>query len=207
VLLLDEPFANHDAPTRQAITADLEETVRGTGMAAILVTHDRAEALRLSDRMVVLQGGRIVQAGTPTHVMNEPASAFIAACVGMDTILEGTVERCDDGALEIDLDRGHIAALGSGAPGDRVFCCIRPESVLLESSDPGRATSARNAWRARITGVTSMGPYLKVQLDCGFPLVSAVTPESYAALALRVGREVYASVKATSVHVIPHRPG
>ncbi|HET9596011.1 MAG TPA: TOBE domain-containing protein, partial [Anaeromyxobacteraceae bacterium] len=63
-------------------------------------------------------------------------------------------------------------------------------------------TSARNVYRARVTGVASLGPYLKVSVDCGFPASSYVTPESIAALGLREGLEVFASFKATAVHVI-----
>jgi tungstate transport system ATP-binding protein len=202
VLLLDEPFANLDAPTRQEVTADLERTIRGSGMAAILVTHDRSEALRLSDRMVVLHAGRIVQSASPSEVMNNPANEFIAACVGMDTIVAGTIERCADRQLVVAVPGARIEAVGSGPVDGRVFCCIRPENVTLEAEDPGGQTSARNVYRARVTAVTSMGPYLKIHLDCAFPLVSYVTPESFTALGLREGREVFASFKATSVHVI-----
>ena len=202
VLLLDEPFANLDAPTRQGITADLERTIRGSGMAAILVTHDRAEALRLSDRMVVLHAGRIVQSASPSEVMNNPANEFIASCVGMDTIVAGTIERCVDRQLVVDVPGGRIEAVGSGPVDGRVFCCIRPENVTLESEDPGGQTSARNVYRSRVTAVTSMGPFFKILLDCAFPLVSYVTPESFTGLGLREGREVFASFKATSVHVI-----
>ncbi len=202
MLLLDEPFANLDAPTRQGITADLERTIRGAGMAAILVTHDRTEALRLSDRMVVMKAGRIVQAASPSEVMNNPANEFIAECVGMDTILEGIVERSADRQLVVAVPGGRVDAIGDGPVGSRVFCCIRPENVILEANDPVPQTSARNVYPARVVGVASMGPFLKVQLDCGFPVVSYVTPESFSALGLREGREVYASFKATSVYVI-----
>jgi tungstate transport system ATP-binding protein len=202
MLLLDEPFANLDAPTRQGITADLERTVRGAGMAAILVTHDRTEALRLSDRMVVMKAGRIVQAASPSEVMNHPANEFIAECVGMDTILEGIVERSADRQLVVAVPGGRVDAIGDGPVGSRVFCCIRPENVILGAVDPGTGTSARNVYPARVVAIASMGPYLKIQLDCGFPVVSYVTPESFSALELREGREVYASFKATSVCII-----
>ena len=89
VVFLDEPFANLDLPTRESITTDLERTLREAGMAAVLVTHDQAEALRLSDRIVVLNGGRIVQSDAPSAVMNNPINEFVASCVGMETIVEG----------------------------------------------------------------------------------------------------------------------
>jgi len=208
LLLLDEPFANLDAPTRAAITSDLERAARDEGIALVLVTHDRGEALRLADRMVVLQHGRIVQAAAPTEVMNHPVDEFVAACVGCDTILPGTVERCEGDRLVVAVAGGRrVEAIGSGPRGGRVLCCIRPENVVLEANDPQDQTSARNVYGARVMGVESLGPFFRIRLDCGFELASYVTPESYAALGLREGREVFASVKATSVHVIHRGPG
>ncbi len=202
VLLLDEPFANLDPPARQSITDDLEKTIRGTGMAAILVTHDRSEALRLSDRIVVMQGGRIVQADSPSVVMNNPANEFIAACMGMETILDGVVERSGEGQLSVSVAGRRIEAIGEAGPGAGVYCCIRPENVTIDMARPGVATSARNLFPARIVGTSSMGLYLKIQLDCGFTLISYVTPESFASLKLEPGKDVFASFKATAVHVI-----
>ena len=203
VLLLDEPFANLDPPTRQSITDDLEKTVRGTGMAAILVTHDRSEALRLSDRIVVMNGGRIVQADTPSVVMNNPANAFIAACMGMETILDGVVDRSRDGQLTVSVAGRRIEAIGALGTGASVYCCIRPENVTIDLEHPSVATSARNLFSARIVGTSSMGLYLKIHLDCGFSLISYVTPESFTSLKLEPGKGVFASFKATAVHLIP----
>jgi tungstate transport system ATP-binding protein len=202
VVFLDEPFANLDLPTRQAITDDLEETIRDAGMAAILVTHDQAEALRLSDRIVVMKGGRIVQADVPSAVMNEPVDEFVASCVGMETILDGLVRRSTGWEIGVDVAGREIDAVGTGAPGDAVYCCIRPENVVIDVVDPARTSSARNVFPARILSVASVGPYLKVKLDCGFPLVAHVTGESFATLRLHEGKDVFASFKATAIHVI-----
>ena len=95
-----------------------------------------------------------------------------------------------------------VAAVGDAEPGDAVHLCVRPENVMLEPRAPVRATSARNVFPARITGIASIGPYLKLRLDCGFPLVAHVTAESYARLGLAPGRMVHAVFKATAVHVI-----
>ena len=202
VLLLDEPFANLDAPTRESITDDLEKTVRGAEMAAILVTHDRSEALRLSDRILVMQGGKIVQADAPSVVMNCPANEFVATCMGMETILDGVIERNEDGQLTVSIAASRIDAIGEGAPGARVYCCIRPENVTIDLVHPGVATSARNVFPARIVSMSSMGFFLKIGLDCGFRLVSYVTPESFTRLHLEEGKDVFASFKATAVHVV-----
>jgi tungstate transport system ATP-binding protein len=202
VVLLDEPFASLDAPTRQAITDDVERTVREAGMAAILVTHDAAEALRLADRIVVLHQGRIVQSDTPSVVLNQPVNEFVASCVGMETILEGEVRRRSGWELEVAVGDALVEAVGAAEVGDPVHLCIRPENVVLEPLAPARPTSARNVYPARIAGVASIGPYLKLRLDCGFPLVTHVTAESWALLGLGPGKMVQAVFKATAVHVI-----
>lgn len=202
VVLLDEPFTSLDLPTRQSIAEDLERAIRDARMAAVLVTHDQAEALRMSDRIVVMNGGRIVQADVPSTVMNSPVNAFVASIVGMDAIVEGVVVR-DAGGGEIIVSAGgrEIDALGEAAPGDHVYCCIRPENVVVDVS-PSRTSSARNVFAARIESVASVGPYLRVKLDCGFPLVAHVTVASFSALQLREGKDVFASFKATAIHVI-----
>ncbi len=202
VVFLDEPFANLDLPTRQSITDDLERTVREERMAAVLVTHDRAEALRLSDRIVVMNGGRIVQSDAPSVVMNNPINEFVASCVGMESILEGVIRRKAGWEIVVSVAGKDIDALGEGSPGDHVYCCIRPENVIIDVGNPSRTSSARNAFPARIEGLASVGPYLKVKLDCGFPLVAHVTGESFATLRLEVGKQVFASFKATAIHVI-----
>lgn len=202
VVFLDEPFANLDLPTRQSITQDLESTIRASGMAAVLVTHDRSEALRLSDRIVVMNAGRVVQSDVPSVVMNNPANEFVASCVGMETILAGEVLRSDRWEIVVGVAGKEIDAVGEGAPGDPVYCCVRPENVVIEVVNPAATSSARNVFASRITRVASVGPFLELRLDCGFPLVAHVTAESFAMLGLHEGKEVFASFKATAIHVI-----
>jgi tungstate transport system ATP-binding protein len=206
VVLLDEPFANLDLPTRQSITDDLERTIRHAGLAAILVTHDQAEALRLGDRIVVMNGGRVVQSDAPSVVMNNPVNEFVATCVGMETILPGVVRRSAGGEMVVDVAGREVDAIGTGAAGEHVYCCIRPESVTLDIADPSRTSSARNVFPARIASVTAVGPYLRVKLDCGFPLVAHVTRESFTTLALADRTCLFATVKATAIHVIRTSP-
>jgi tungstate transport system ATP-binding protein len=202
VLLLDEPFTGLDAPARRSIVDDLERTVRDAGTAAILVTHDQSEALRLSDRIVVMNGGRVVQSGTPSVVMNEPANAFVASWVGMESILEGVICRSTGSAIVVSVGGREIEAMGDGSRGDHVYCCIRPESVLLHVVNPSSTTSARNVFPARIVSATAAGPFLALRLDCGFSLVAHVSRASFAALDLARREEVFASIKATAIHVI-----
>lgn len=207
VLLLDEPFTGLDPSIRQSIVDDLERTIRETGTAAILVTHDQSEALRLSDRIVVMDEGRVVQSAAPSIVMNHPVNPFVASWFGMESVLDGEIRRRAGCEIVVSVSGREIEAVGDGAPGDHVYCCVRPEGVLLSVVNPSSSTSARNVFPARIVSVVSAGPFLKLKLDCGFSLVAHLTHESFAALKLEQRSNVFASFKATAIHVIRKADG
>ncbi len=202
VIFLDEPFAALDPPTRQAITDDLESIVHGTGITMVMVTHDQSEALKMSERIVVMNAGRIVQSGSPSAVMNNPVNEFVANFVGMNTIVEGKVVDVAEGTVMVSVPGGEIAAVGEQLPGEVVYCCIRPENIFIALHLPNDSASARNVFPAKILAIDSLGPFLKLNMDCGFPLVSYVTREAYTKLGLVEGKEVFASFKATAVHII-----
>ena len=201
LVLLDEPFVALDPPTRQALTDDLEQVLRESGTAAILSTHDQSEALRLADRMMVMNGGVIVQTGAPTEVMNHPATEFVAAFVGMENIFTGTATTTGSGLLSMALGGQHVEFMGGGAPGENVVLCIRPEHVVVTTSDPDRHTSARNVFAGTVIRIVPLGLFNKVYLECGFTLVATVTNQSRDELQLAPGTPVFASFKATSVHL------
>jgi tungstate transport system ATP-binding protein len=202
MIFFDEPFANLDPPTRQTLSEDMVRIIRETGISSVLVTHDQSEALRLSDRIVVMNKGQVVQTGTPAEIMNRPVNGFVANFVGMETILKGIVKQNIDGSMVIFVAENQIDAIGDAAEGQEVYCGIRPENVVIDIVDPRITTSARNVFPARITEISSLGPFLRLSLDCGFPVVSYLTREAFASLKLEQGKEVYASFKATSVHII-----
>lgn len=205
VILFDEPFANLDPPTRQALTEDIDRVIRDRGIAAMLVTHDQSEALRMSQRIVVMNGGRIVQEGTPAAVMNQPVNEFVANFVGMETILEGEVLRNHDQQVAVRVAGQEVDTVGEEKPGELVYLCIRPENVTVSTGHGEEKSSARNHFSGTVAEIASLGPFLKLRLDCGFPLTAYVTRESFTELALFEGKQVFASFKATSVHVIRRR--
>jgi tungstate transport system ATP-binding protein len=202
ILFLDEPLANLDPPSRESLTEDLERILRETRTTAIFATHDRIEALRLSDRIAVVRGGGILQIGTPEEVMNHPVNEFVAFFVGIETVLTGKVIHQEDGTLVVLVEGGRIEAVGEAKLGEDVTLCIRPENVTLSNPSYQEMTSARNVVRGKISRVVSLGFYQKVELDCGFPLVAYVTHTSIENLSLIEGKEVKASFKATAVHVL-----
>jgi tungstate transport system ATP-binding protein len=203
IVFLDEPFSSLDPPTREGLITDLERILRETHTTAVLATHDQTEALRLADRMAVMNGGRIAQIGPVAEVINRPVDGFVASFVGVETVLPGRVVETSDGVFVAAVEGGRIQAVGHVRTGERVLCCIRPEHVTLSANTPSPASSARNVFQATIRKITPMGLFQRVHLDCGFELVALVTRLSLEELSLAEGKEVRASFKATAVHVIP----
>jgi tungstate transport system ATP-binding protein len=202
VLFLDEPFSSLDPPTRESLIEDLERVLRQMDTTTVFATHDRMEALRLSDRIAVMNQGRILQIGPPAEVMNQPSDEFVASFVGVETILTGRVSNKNHGSFVASIEGKEVVAVGEIKVGESVAFCIRPENVTLTVSPQRELTSARNVFPGRIVKVVSLGLYHRVQLDCGFPLVAFVTTHSLENLFLREGQLVSASFKATAIHVI-----
>ncbi len=202
ILLLDEPFASLDPPTRDSLIEDLEPILQKTRTAVLFATHDRLEALRLSNRIAVMNQGSILQIGPPEEVMNHPANEFVASFVGVETILAGKVVRKDKGTFVASVSGQEIEAVGDAHLGEEVVLCVRPENVTLLTWPSQEGTSARNKFPGKIVKIIPLGLYQKVYLDCGIPLVSYVTNHSLEELALTEGKEVKASFKATAVMVM-----
>ena len=202
ILFLDEPFAALDPPTREALIEDLQAVLQDTHTTTIFATHDRAEALRLSDRIGVMNNGKILQIGAPEEVMNHPMNEFVANFVGVETILRGKVIRKEEGSFVASVSGYEIEAVGEVKLGETVALCIRPENVTVSTVNRKLTTSERNVFHGRITKITPLGFFQKIQLDCGFPLVAYVTRHSLDDLSLGEGKDVDASFKATAIHVV-----
>ena len=201
LLLLDEPFSALDPPTRGGLLEDLGRILADTGTSALLATHDQAEASRLANRLAVMKGGRILQAGALQQVMNHPDDPFVAAFVGMETLLQCTVTAAVEGVLTLALAGHELTAVGDAVAGDSILVGIRPEHVTL-SLQTDKTSSARNQLPGTVTKVIPWGPFHREELDCGFDLSTWVTPQSLTELALAPGRPVVAAFKATAVHVV-----
>jgi tungstate transport system ATP-binding protein len=199
ILLLDEPFASLDPPTRDLLIEDLEQILRQTRTTAVFATHDRMEALRLSDRIAVMNSGRILQIGSSVEVMNHPVDEFVASFVGVETILSGKVIKRNGGTFVASIGGREVEVVGDAHLGETVLLCIRPENVTLSTRSSEEGTSARNVFPGRIEKIVSLGFFQKIELNCGFPLVAYVTNHSLEELSLAEGKEVKASFKATAV--------
>jgi tungstate transport system ATP-binding protein len=206
IVFLDEPFSALDPPTREALIGDLEKILCEMRTTAVLSTHDQTEALRLADRIAVVNKGKIAQIGPVAEVMNRPADGFVASFVGVETVLAGRVIKVSDGVFTASIEGGReIEAVGLVCLGASVLCCIRPENITIATNSDRSRTSARNVYPGKIRKVTALGLFHRVHVDCGFDLVAYVTRQSLDELFLEEGKEVTASFKATAVHVIPRQ--
>ena len=204
LLLLDEPFASLDAPTRLRLRREVRALLQTTGTPAILVTHDRTEALAMGDTIAVVIGGRVRQIGPVSDVFSRPTNADVAGSLGIDAVVPGRVAGSAGGLIEVSVGDVvlHVAEREPAAAGAAVYVCVRAEDVTLETRASGHA-STRNHLAARVVAIASEGPIERVTLDCGFALDALITRRSREELNLTPGAQVTAAIKATSVHLVP----
>jgi spermidine/putrescine transport system ATP-binding protein len=144
-LLLDEPLGALDLKLRKEMQLELKDLQQRTGTTFVYVTHDQEEAMTMSDRIAVMNGGVVEQLATPRELYQRPASAFVAGFIGTSNLIELRVDRRDDGLLVMDVGEGErIMAVqpdaGAGAA-DRATITVRPEWIKLVSGDAGPRAS------------------------------------------------------------------
>lgn len=204
LLLLDEPLAALDTPTRLRLRGELRHLLRELGIPAILVTHDRFEALALGDLIVVMADGRNQQSGPVTEVFNRPDNLAIAHIAGTETVLPARVLKVADGIITVAVGDVKLVAVAVGFPEEatEAHVCIRAEDVMLVT-DALPAASARNRFSATVVALERDGPLLRVELDCGFPLKALLTPQAAAEMKLQPRAAVGVLIKAPHIHLIP----
>jgi molybdate transport system ATP-binding protein len=201
VLLLDEPLSALDARTRAAAGRELAAVLRAASAPALLVTHDFTEAALLGERVGVVDGGRIVQLGTPGEVAAEPASAFVADFTGA-VVLPGVARAGADGLTHVELDGGGTVA--STAPGEGpVAVSIYPWEIVLAPAGTQADDSAQNHLAVDVVSVTAVGNRVRVGLAAPAPLTAEVSDASARRLGLAPGTRAVASWKAAATRLLP----
>jgi putative spermidine/putrescine transport system ATP-binding protein len=160
VMLLDEPFSALDRKLRDSMQIETRELLRRIGATAIFVTHDQEEALVMSDRVVVMNNGRVEQIDTPQAVYRNPATPFVLDFVGQSLRLAGRVESAESGVLAIVTAHGIVRASGTAARGARVLVAVRPERVELAPP-----SSEHNGTNAAVRDVVFVGSKTHVLLE------------------------------------------
>jgi molybdate transport system ATP-binding protein len=215
LLLLDEPLSALDAPTRDTLRGELRHLLESSGVPAVVVTHDRTEALALGDRLVVLVDGTVRQVGPVHEVFSAPVDSEVARVVGTENVFPSRLVRRADGLAVVRAGAAELVGVDPGGLEDEAFACIRAEDVVLEGSVSGgsapapvreaHASSAQNRLSGVVASRREEGPLVRITVDCGVRLVALVTRASAERLGLVPGRSVTAAVKAPSVRIVPRR--
>lgn len=194
LLLLDEPLAALDASSRLHIRSELGRHLDEYPGHTLLVTHDPLDAMVLADRIVIVEGGRVVQEGPPAAVARQPRTDYVAQLVGLNlyrgTASGTTVDVADGGTLT-------VAEPAAGA----VYVAFPPTAVSLHPSRP--EGSPRNCWPVTIAGIEQHAHTVRVRLDGTPPVLADITPAVVAELELAQGTRLWATVKATETTTYP----
>ncbi len=203
LLLLDEPFAALDQPTRETLIVELGRILRHDRITTVMVTHDRSEAMTLGDRVAVLMAGRIQQIDETARLFQSPISEVVARFVGVETIVDGKVIRAEDGLVSLDAGGQTVEVAAAAQPGDRVRFCLRPEDVALAIPEQITGGSPGNHLSGTVISLQPQGVHVRVTVDCGFPLMALITRRSVEDMRLVAGSPVVAIFKAIAAHVLP----
>lgn len=200
VLFLDEPTASLDPVSAARIENVLGQLTRLRSLTVVMTTHDMAQGQRLAQRIGVLMAGELLQIGEPGEIFCSPVNREVAEFVGVENILAGRVEDKSESLALIDVGGAKLQAVTDCGLGDLVWVTVRPEDITF--AKVRERTSARNVFRGVITKVTGVGALVRIEVDCGFPLLGVLTRKSAEDLGIEAGGEIYVGFKATAVHVI-----
>jgi tungstate transport system ATP-binding protein len=203
VLLLDEPTANLDPVSSEVIENLILRINKELHTTVVMSTHDMIQGQRLADRIGVIISGKLAQVGSTTDIFYQPNGSEIARFVGIETVLHGIIRENEGGHATILVGDTIVEAITTMPAGRRVSLFIRPEEVTLMHPDGilGK-TSVRNYLNGTITRMIPYGPFIRVIVDCGSPLVVLITRRSCEELGFTQGAQVVAGIKATSIHVL-----
>jgi iron(III) transport system ATP-binding protein len=189
VLLLDEPLSNLDAKIRIQVRAEIRKLQKDLGITTIYVTHDQEEALTISDRIAVMNQGRVQQIGVPQELYERPKNPFVADFIGINNLIPGRVRGLlEDGRLiEVETKVGFMKVENAGGlkTGDPCIVCVRPETASLEMKEI--SDKEMNGIRGTVNFVSYIGNAVRYDIDLGngnFFKVDVQNPWNHKALAI-----------------------
>jgi molybdate transport system ATP-binding protein len=205
LFLFDEPFSALDARTRDALRDELKALLRQSGVPAIFVSHDHADAALLADRVAVIDRGELQQVGTVPDIFRTPANIFVAEFTGMENVLPGQLLDKSGDLRRVQVADKVLYARGDGPAGNDALLCIRAEEIglcVMEGTGSLGLQGATNRIAGRVIDATSLGVISRVTVDCGFTLVAYLTHRDIRGLGLTPGQEVVAEIEASSIHLL-----
>jgi iron(III) transport system ATP-binding protein len=165
VLLLDEPLSNLDAKLRVEMRTEIRKLQKRVGITTIYVTHDQKEALAVSDRIAIMNQGKIEQIGTPTSIYEQPTNQFVADFIGLINLFSGTISEIKDKKIRITTDSGHeftVNKLENIATGMTILIAVRPEN--MEVQPHSYKNSRQNLINGVIEGVEYQGDIVRYKV-------------------------------------------
>lgn len=211
VLLLDEPLSALDAKLREAMQVELRHLHQKLGITFLLVTHDQTEAMVMSDRILIMEQGRVVQDGTPPDLYERPASPYVANFLGTSNLLRASVASYDDGGLAVEIGpaRLMLPTARRFEKADKVTLAIRPEKSAMMTD--GRPVQGRAVISGKIVEHLFQGDVLRTSVDIGLDMPFLIDTQLASAGASQrlapTGSEVQISIDEASVVVFAGWPG
>ena len=194
ILLLDEPLSNLDAKIRVQVRAEIRKLQQDLGITTVYVTHDQEEALSLSDRVAVMQDGRVVQMASPKELYERPTSRFVADFVGTNNFIAGVCREAAGAHVAVDTPIGVVRGRPAAdvAPGVRCVVAVRPENLAFEGT-------GENAVDGRVTLASYLGSALRYDVETATGLVLKVdVKDPWHHEVMPVGRLVRVTVPASA---------
>ena len=206
VLLLDEPLSNLDYKLRMAMRGEVKRIQRDTGITAVFVTHDQAEALTMSDRIVVLSKGRVAQIGKPVEIYENPSSKFVADFIGEANFFDGTVVESSVSGVAISVGplAVHAASRADDLPriGQSATCSVRPEKLRIQR--PGvHPEHARNVYDAVVEDHDYLGAVVRYYVRVGGTVTVKVDEKNVSGVLYQPGEKVVVEIPPDDCFVLP----
>ena len=195
VLLLDEPLSNLDAKMREQMRGELREVIKRTGITAIHITHDQAEAMAVADRIGVMHEGTITQIGSAREIYRQPNCRFVAGFVGRANFIPARVTAVGKGELSLTTDGGlDVVAVPVdwATVGDNVLLAMRPEDYRIVTV--GQPSPA-NCWPAKVSRTQFLGPVVEY-------LVQVMSHEFQVSSAIDVSDDQVADISISPDHIV-----
>jgi iron(III) transport system ATP-binding protein len=201
VLLLDEPLSNLDAKLRVSTRLEIRKIQQRVGITSVYVTHDQEEAMTLSDRVVIMHEGKIMQLGTPQEIYAHPVNRFVADFIGKANFIKGHVGSMGPGnALEIEL-MGKTIAIDAQkdafTEGASVLLVLRPEAVRLESKKPDTLTGI-------IREAVYLGSQMVYEVDMADNIITVEVANPQEHTVFKTGEEVTLVLEEKNLHILPY---
>lgn len=195
VLLFDEPLSNLDAKLRVAMRTEIRRIQQTVGITAIYVTHDQAEAMSISDQIIIMNKGKIAQMGTPREIYYQPKDEFVADFIGEVNFLTGSVTSIDSKAIHVDVGGVDITAesFEKVSKGDPCKIVLRPESITL--ADQG-------VLPCTVTLSTFMGSYQYYQADVNGMMIKITEYNPKNRKLYQAGDKAYLNFESDNLHIL-----